>query len=273
VDPARQGEGLTASLLTALRQEAHAEGHSHLFLYTKPRNKMLFEPLFFYPVAQTKNVLLMESVRGGIQNHLNSLIAPQEPPKKGERIGAIVMNANPFTFGHRFLAEKAAGECKHVYIFVLSEDKSEYSAADRMDMVQAGTAHLKNVTVLPTGPYLISEATFPKYFLKDRETAQREHYVLDLAVFTRWFVPHFKITHRYAGSEPTCVVTEGYNRAMEDLLPQAGVSFRQIPRCELEGAAISASVVRREGSEERLRKLVPQTTLDIMARKKLYKGE
>ena len=86
VDPARQGEGLTASLLTALRQEAHREGYSHLFLYTKPRNKMLFEPLFFYPVAQTKSVLLMESARGGIRSFLDGLDAPV---RKG-KIGAIV---------------------------------------------------------------------------------------------------------------------------------------------------------------------------------------
>ena len=269
VDPARQGEGLTASLLTALRQEAYSQGHSHLFLYTKPRNRMLFEPLFFYPVAQTQSVLLMESVRGGIKSFLNSL----EAPVREGKIGSIVMNANPFTLGHQFLAEKAAAECDHVYIFVLSEDKSAYSSADRMDMVKAGTAHLPNVTVQPTGPYLISEATFPKYFLKDRETAQREHYVLDLAVFTRWFVPHFGITHRYAGSEPTCVVTEGYNRAMEALLPEAGVSFLQVPRREMEGAAISASVVRKEGSESRLKKLVPRSTWELMVKKNYFKGE
>lgn len=260
VDPARQGEGLTATVLTALKQEAHNQGHSHLFLYTKPRNRMLFEPLFFYPVAQTKNVLLMESVRGGIGNFLNSL----EMPCRAGKIGTIVMNANPFTLGHQFLAEQASRECDWVYIFVLSEDKSEYSAAERMEMVKTGTAHLDNVTVLPTGPYLISEATFPKYFLKDTETAQREHYLLDLAVFTRWFVPHFGITHRYAGTEPNCAVTAGYNRAMEELLPASGVSFRQIKRLELAGTAISASVVRASGNSAQVKCLVPKSTLDIM---------
>jgi [citrate (pro-3S)-lyase] ligase len=259
VDPARQGEGLTATVLTELKQEAFREGHKQLFLYTKPRNRMLFEPLFFYPVAQTKSVLLMESARGGIRSFLDGLDAPV---RKG-KIAAIVMNANPFTFGHQYLAETAASECDHVYIFVLSEDKSEFSAADRMEMVKRGTAHLNNVTVLPTGPYLISEATFPKYFLKDTETAQREHYVLDLAVFTRWFVPHFGITHRYAGTEPTCAVTGGYNRAMAEILPQAGVTFVEIQRRQEQDAAISASIVRREmqaGNLEALKKLVPETT-------------
>ena len=269
VDPARQGEGLTASVLTALKQEAHREGHSHLFLYTKPRNKMLFEPLFFYPVARTKNVLLMESVRDGVKCFLNSL----EAPVRQGKIGAIVMNANPFTLGHQYLAETAAGECDHVYIFVLSEDKSVYSAQDRMEMVKLGTAHLENVTVLPTGPYLISEATFPKYFLKDRETAQREHYQLDLAVFTQWFVPHFGITHRYAGTEPTCVVTAGYNAAMEEMLPMSGVEFRQIPRRDWEGIAVSASVVREETDEEKLRKLVPPSTVPYLKQRNKGKGE
>ena len=269
VDSARQGEGLTATVLTALKQEAHGEGYSHLFLYTKPRNRMLFEPLFFYPVAQTKSVLLMESVRGGIRNFLNS----QDAPVRQGRIGAVVMNANPFTLGHQYLAERAAGECDHVYIFVLSEDRSEYSAADRMEMVKLGTAHLKNVTVLPTGPYLISEATFPKYFLKDRETAQREHYLLDLEIFTRWFVPHFGITHRYAGTEPTCVVTAGYNEAMADILPKSGTAFCQIPRRELEGNAISASAVRAQSSAENVKKLVPESTYQYLIRKNIFKGE
>ena len=267
VDPARQGEGLTATVLTELKQEAFREGHKQLFLYTKPRNRMLFAPLFFYPVAQTEQVLLMESTRNGIQNFLTGL-APT-PEKKG-KTGCIVMNADPFTLGHQYLAETAAGQCDHLYIFVLSEDKGTFSAEERMALVKAGTAHLKNVTVYPTGPYLISSATFPKYFLKDRETAQREHYVLDLAVFSRWFVPHFGITHRFAGTEPTCAVTGGYNRAMAEILPQAGVEFVEIPRKQEMDTAISASTVRREmqaGNLEALKKLVPEATYQCIVNK------
>ena len=63
VDPAHQGEGLTATVLTALRQEAFARGKRHLFLYTKPKNRMMFSGLSFYPVAETKDTLLMENVR------------------------------------------------------------------------------------------------------------------------------------------------------------------------------------------------------------------
>lgn len=267
VDPARQGEGLTATVLTELKQAAFREGYKQLFLYTKPRNRILFAPLFFYPVAQTDNVLLMESTRNGIENFLTGLNAA---PQKAGKTGCIVMNADPFTLGHQYLAETAAEQCDHLYIFVLSEDKGTFSAEERMKLVKAGTTHLKNVTVYPTGPYLISSATFPKYFLKDKETAQREHYVLDLAVFTKWFVPHFRITHRFAGTEPTCAVTGGYNRAMAELLPQAGVEFVEIPRKQELDAAISASTVRRElqqGNLEKLKKLVPETTYQCIAEK------
>ena len=267
VDPARQGEGLTATVLTELKQEAFREGHKQLFLYTKPRNRMLFGPLFFYAVAQTDGVLLMESTRNGIDNFLKGL---DPNPEKKEKIGCIVMNADPFTRGHQYLAETAAKQCDRLYIFVLSEDKGTFSAQERMELVKAGTAHLENVTVYPTGPYLISSATFPKYFLKDKETAQREHYVLDLAVFTKWFVPHFGITHRFAGTEPTCAVTGGYNRAMADILPQAGVEFVEIPRKQELDTAISASTVRKEmaaGNLDALQKLVPEATYRCIANK------
>lgn len=270
VDPARQGEGLTATVLTELKQEAFREGYRQLFLYTKPRNRMLFAPLFFYPVAQTDAVLLMESTRSGIENFLNGL---DPAPKKEGKTGCIVMNADPFTRGHQYLAETAAGQCDHLYIFVLSEDKGTFSAEERMELVKAGTAHLKNVTVYPTGPYLISSATFPKYFLKDKETAQREHYLLDLAVFTKWFVPHFGITHRFAGTEPTCAVTGGYNRTMEEILPPAGVAFVEIPRKQEMDVAISASTVRREMEAknlELLQKLVPEATFRCIE-KKIYR--
>ena len=174
VDPAHQGEGLTATLLTHLRQDAMAAGHRHLFLYTKPRNRTMFSSLFFYPVAKTDDVLLMENRKNGVQE----FVAGLEAPKTEGTIGAVVMNCNPFTRGHRYLIETAARDCDWLYVFVLSEDKSAFPAADRLALVKAGTADLPNVTVQPTGPYLISSATFPTYFLKDQsqfENRSEEH--------------------------------------------------------------------------------------------------
>ena len=261
VDPAHQGEGLLATLLTALRQEAFAQGYRHLFLYTKPANEHLFRDLMFYPVAATDKVLLMEDKPDGVQSFLNTL--PVEPCDG--IVGAAVMNCDPFTLGHRYLVESAAKECDKFYVFVLSEDRGHFSAADRLAMVKAGTADLKNVTVLPTGPYLISAATFPTYFLKDRDGAEQVQCLLDIAIFCKYFAPHFGIQRRYVGTEPLSPMTNKYNGALKANLPGKGIEVREIPRLEKTGTPVSASAVRKALAEkdwDTLKTLVPATTFD-----------
>lgn len=262
VDSNRQGEGLTATLLTQLRQDAFSSGHSHLFLYTKPKNRNMFSSLFFYPIAETGDVLLMENKQGGIQSFLSTLdVAP------GETVGAAVMNCNPFTRGHRYLIETAAAECDRLYVFVLSEDKSEFSAKDRMEMVKLGTADLPNVTVLPTGPYLISSATFPTYFLKDRENAESVHCLLDIEIFCNYYVPKFGITRRYVGTEPLSPMTNQYNAALKQYLPAKGILLREIPRLEQFGTPVSASAVRaclQRSDFAALRQLLPDTSYEYL---------
>ena len=263
VDPAHQGEGLLAAVLTALRQDAFLSGYNHLFLYTKPENQQLFSSLFFYPVVRTDRVLLMEDKQGGIQNFLR-----EYPPQKGgDQIGAIVMNCDPFTLGHQHLIHTAAAQCDWLYVFVLSEDKGRFSAEDRMAMVRAGTAELQNVMVLPTGPYLISSATFPTYFLRDRDLAVQAHCQLDIEVFLKYFVPHFGITDRYVGTEPLSALTRQYNEALASQLPKRGIAFHEIPRLERRDAPISASAVRKlldEGRTEEARALLPASIFDYL---------
>lgn len=260
VDEDFQGQGLTATVLTQLRQDAFEAGYTHLFLYTKPQNKLQFSSLFFYPVAQTEQVLLMENKPQGIQNFLESLT----PVNTQGKIGALVMNCNPFTLGHRHVIEKASKECDHVYVFVLSQEQPPFPAKDRLELVQAGTADLGNVTVFPTGPYLISSATFPTYFLKDRDQAPMVQCGLDIAIFSRYYIPKFGITHRYVGTEPNSPMTAQYNSALKAHL---SIPVNVIPRLEAELGPISASTVRSllgTGQPELVRKLVPPTTFDYL---------
>jgi len=263
VDAMHRGEDLTATLLTRLREDAFRHGHNHLFLYTKPLNEFMFSSLFFYPIAKTDKVLLMENKQNGIGAFLDTLPVVAT----GGAVGAAVMNCNPFTKGHRYLIETAAKECDHLYVFVLSEDKSYFSAKDRMEMVKLGTADLPNVTVLPTGPYLISSATFPTYFLQDREKAEQIHCLLDIQIFCKYFAPKFGITRRYVGTEPLSPMTNQYNDALREHLPGMGIEFREIPRLEQENTPISASAVRaylQEGRIDLLKNLVPETTYQYL---------
>ena len=79
VDSNRQGEDLTATILTQLRKDALQAGYRHLFLYTKPQNRLMFSSLFFYPIAATDSVLLMENQQKGLVNFLEDLdIAPAD---------------------------------------------------------------------------------------------------------------------------------------------------------------------------------------------------
>lgn len=260
-NPRYQGQGLLAKILTVLRQEAFGEGHRHLFLYTKPQNEQLFLPLLFYPVANTDKVLLMEDRKDGICSFLDAL------PRTDCASGAIVMNCDPFTLGHRYLIETAAAGCKHLYVFILSEDKSYFSYEDRMNMVKAGTADLANVTVVPSGPYLISAATFPTYFLKDRDSAETVRCQLDIEIFAKHYAPGLRICRRYVGTEPLSAMTAAYNKELSVTLPQHGIDLIQIPRKEISNTPISASAVRKALAQkdwDTVKQLVPQTTYDYL---------
>ncbi len=263
VSPEHQGEDLLSKIITELRRDAFEEGYHHLFLYTKPSNRFIFSSLFFYPIAETDKVLVMENKRNGISQFLDTL--PEKTCEKN--VGAIVMNCNPFTLGHQYLIETAAAECDLVYIFVLSEEGDGFSAKDRFEMVKLGTAHLSNVIVLQTGPYLISSATFPTYFLKDRDNADEVLCDIDIEIFVKYFVPRLAITRRYVGTEPLSAMTNTYNDTLRKKLPMADIEFKEIVRKEVGGTPISASAVRaliNEGKTEQLKYIVPQTTLNYL---------
>ena len=268
VNNERQGEDLLSKVLTELRKDAFEEGYNHLFLYTKPKNSLIFSSMFFYPIAQTDKVLFMENRKDGIKSFLDTL---PENSTKG-KTGALVMNCNPFTLGHRYIIEKAAEECDKVFVFVLSENGEGFSPKDRLEMVKRGTADLDNVTVLQTGPYLISSATFPTYFLKDRDSADEVLCEIDIEIFVRYFVPKLSITHRYVGTEPLSAMTNSYNEALRKHLPNAGIELVEIERKTVNGTPISASAVRahiKDNDIKAIEDLVPMTTMNYLIENKL----
>lgn len=172
------------------------------------------------------------------------------------------MNANPFTLGHAALAERAARENERVVLFVLSEDRSLVPYKDRLAMVKAACAKYDNVSVVSSGSYMISSATFPSYFLKDVDIVTRTHAELDATLFTR-IAAALNLTRRYVGEEPFSHTTSLYNEALAEVLPKAGIELAVIPRAQAQGEAISASHVRQlihDGQIEAIRPLVPETT-------------
>ncbi|MCI8436716.1 MAG: [citrate (pro-3S)-lyase] ligase [Lawsonibacter sp.] len=260
VDRDRQGEGLLNQIVSHLMEVQTQRGNTHLFLYTKPQSARFFGDLGFYEIVQAEGVVFMENRRRGFSDYCAAL----ERTRREGTSAAIVMNANPFTLGHLHLVERAAAENNAVHLFVLSEEAGPIPFAVRRRLVREGTAHLSNVICHDSGPYIISGATFPSYFLKDGDTVIRAHAALDLAVFGR-IAPCLNLTRRYVGEERTSHVTALYNEEMIRRLPELGIECRVVPRLERDGQPVSASTVRQaihDGRLEDIRPLVPDAAWD-----------
>ena len=265
-----QGEGLMNSIVSHLIEFQFSRGNTHLFLYTKCNSAKFFGDLGFYEIARIDGqIVFMENRKTGFQNYLRTFakdalpegLTAETPTRK---IAALVMNANPFTLGHQYLIEKAATENDLLHLFIVSEDASLVPFKIRKQLVMKGTAHLKNICYHDSGPYIISNATFPSYFQKDENAVIESHAMLDLTVFTQ-IAKVLGITRRYVGEEPTSLVTGIYNRIMSEKLPEQGIECIVVPRKTCEDTPISASNVRlalQNGDYDTLSKLVPQTTLD-----------
>jgi len=289
VDPALEGEGLAALAVSRVLAEAANRGRNLLRVFTSPRNEAIFTSLGFRRLAVSGDdaVLLESDPRAfgrwamDARAEFDSRVPPRTrmqavsqetatretaagDTKPVYGTGAVVVNCNPFTLGHRSLVERAAARCGRLLVFVLEADKSSFPADVRLRLVREGTEDLKNVAVIKSGPYLISEATFPTYFLKEKSRATTIHARLDVTLFATKVAPALGIEARFMGTEPYCEVTNLYNSLIKEILEDCGLAAEELPRVEAEGKAISASSVRealRLGDWKTVNTLVPKTTM------------
>lgn len=73
VDDAHKGEAIANTLISHLIAHANEEGHSNVMLFTKPKNRQLFESLSFRLLAEAPEAVLMETGIGGINNMVEQL--------------------------------------------------------------------------------------------------------------------------------------------------------------------------------------------------------
>lgn len=255
-----QAENLLTKIIVHLMEKLQSEGVHHYFVYTKPENSKYFSSLGFKKVIENEKVTFLEFGVPDFQSYLELL----KKHKVDGNNAAIVMNANPFTKGHLYLITQALSQGDHVYVFVLSEDRSNFSSEDRLAMVKQGTAHLDNITILPTKDYMVSSATFPSYFLKENanEDVARVQANLDAQLFMKKIAPALNIRYRFVGEEPYSKVTNVYNQMMAETF-QEGLKLIVVPRKETMDDVISATKVRElinANQEEKLKEYVPKTT-------------
>lgn len=259
-----QSENFLTKLVVHLMQRLQEEGLQHYFVYTKPESSIYFNALGFKEIIQTTDVTFMEFGEPEFDAYLSFL---KEHQKEGNN-GSVVINANPFTKGHRYLIEKAVRKSDYVYVFVLSEDRSEFTTNDRLEMVKRGTSDLKNVIVLPTNDYMVSSATFPSYFLRENahEDIARVQAIVDATLFKDKIAQVLNIVYRFVGEEPYSAVTEIYNKSMVSVF-QNELELTIVPRKKINDETISATKVRKWLSEEKfeeVKKFVPNTTYEYI---------
>lgn len=241
VDESLRGQNALGALISRLVQDRFFKGYYDLRVITRAHNEPLFAACGFYPVVRTDALVLLENRPDGPRRFALPFL---EKGDEHRTVGAIVMNANPFTLGHRALVEYAAARCDVLHLFVVEEDRSLFPTDVRFRLVQEGTADLANVRVHLSGQYMISSATFPTYFLKDGESAAALQSELDITLFASSIAPVLHITRRFAGQEPLDPITGRYNDAMRSILPRYGIEFIEIPRLALSDVPVSASCVR-----------------------------
>ncbi len=188
----------------------------------------------------------------------------------GEKIGCIVMNCNPFTNGHHYLIQESSKLVTKLIVFVVEENKSIFSFDDRIKLVREGVHNIENVTVLPSGQFMISSVTFPGYFNKNSMICCDCE--ADLEIFCRYIAPALNIYYRFAGEEPNDIVTANYNITMSRILPGYNIKFVEIPRLKHGNIAISASSVRGlldnfNENKTKIREVVPEVTYNYLCKK------
>ncbi|MDO5760964.1 MAG: [citrate (pro-3S)-lyase] ligase, partial [Bacteroidota bacterium] len=231
--------GMGAKLISHLYLMAINSGENNVKVFTKPQNKDIFTSLAFRLLASSDKAILLEN-GDGLKKYCNYLSSLR---KEGEN-ACIIMNANPFTHGHRYLIEQASKEVDNLYIIVVKEDKSLFSYNERLQMIKDGSKDINNVTVCEGSDYQISETTFPTYFLKELTSASQTQISLDLDLFVKHIAPCLNIKKRFAGSEPSDTLTKEYNKLMSKILPSNNIEFVEIERKENEFGFISASKLR-----------------------------
>lgn len=265
VSSEHQGEGLLNQIVSHLVEVQVRRGNAHLFLYTKCNSAKFLADLGFYEIARVDGQLVfMENRKNGFSEYCRAL---EKKYVDGKRIASIVMNANPFTLGHRYLVEKAARGNDVVHLFLLSQEAGPIPFAVRLRLVQEGINDMGNVVLHDSGPYIISSATFPSYFLRDSDEAIRAQAALDLKLFSK-IAARLGIQRRYVGEEKSSHVTALYNKIMAQNLPEYGIECCVIPRIKSDGRIISASVVRQaihDGKLETVIDMLPESTYRYFA--------
>lgn len=275
LDDNYQGMGLSNQIVSKLIEYQTEKSRTHLFIFTKPMYKNQMTDFGFKVVAEIEDkVILLDNNINEIKKFTDSVLEKiNSVNSQAKNISAIVMNANPFTKGHQYLAEYAAEKSDLLLVFVVKENKSKFPFDVRFQCVKEGLKNNPKIIVCDGGDYIISNATFPTYFLKDQKIINDAYSKLDATIFAEYIAKPLNIKTRFMGEEPIDIVTKNYNDNIFQILKENGIDVKIIPRKEIDGEVISASYLRKaleENNEELIKKLAPKSTIEVLKKWKNF---
>lgn len=266
-----RGENLAVTLVGEMIKRLHADGIYYYQVFTKSEYKDVFESLGFKTLVKTEKTVMLEGGDGNINDVLNGIKVQMrfnlnipDVGNPAHDVACIVLNGDPFTLGHLALAEYALKNHKYLVVFVLEEEGSYFSANERYTLAYLALRQFPNALVVKSTRYIVSQSTFPQYFLKTADEATGQYAEFDAKIFAEYFMPALGLTKRYIGSETTDYMSI-YNATLKSVL---GDKVEEVPRFSENGMIISAKTVRallKEGDVNGATQLVPIATRALFA--------
>ena len=176
--------------------------------------------------------------------------------RNADKIGCVVINANPYTLGHRHLIQSALKDVDLLYVIIVEENTGGFLFNERYEMVNSEWSNFPNVKVISGGNVLTSSLGFPEYFNRSRNLHDANP-LLNHKIFAQFVTPTLSINVRFFGEENNDAVTRSLNESAISYLPPNGIDVKIIERKEFNGSPISAKVVRSLFSENKFHDLIP----------------
>ena len=173
-----------------------------------------------------------------------------------DRIGCVVINANPYTLGHRHLIKSTLKDVDLLYVIIVEENTGEFFFNERYEMIKSEWSNFPTVKIISGGNILTSSLGFPEYFNRSRQQ-ENSNPLLNHKIFTKYVAPTLGINVRYFGEEPNDSVTRALNETALTYLPQYGVEVKIIKRKDYQGTPISAKNVRYFLAKQDFNSLIP----------------
>ena len=261
-----QGENLATTLISHAISKLREDKIYDYKVFTKPEYLDKFLSLGFNLLIKTQDFVSLEGGESNVYRTIDNLKVKIKMDLGGldNDYGAIVMNANPFTLGHLSLLEYALSKHNKVLIFILEEDKSEFSFKERFSLAFLATRqYADRVCVLPSTNYIISSETFPDYFIHEKTALTKAHAEYDAMIFEKYFMKELKISKRYIGSEIKDYMSL-YNDSLKKILND---KVEIVDRFTLANTVVSASTVRdyiKSNNVEKALELVPTSTKAVL---------